>query len=145
MDARRGWRVLLVAAVLGMLLAGCTGVGVSNAPTEGSASYQVWGLNEASSELSGEDRTVVLNGDLERDGAAFFTVDGRWQADGFVLDDASAEKVRALAGRLPERTGDPACRRLVLVDDGLVDRAVAVLTPTGEPSGGPVTASPLAD
>ncbi|MFG3421310.1 hypothetical protein [Micromonospora sp. NPDC048063] len=141
MGGRRGWRALLPAAALGVLLSGCTGVGVAEAPTEGAASYEAWGLNEASSDLSGEDRTVVLNGDLEHDSKAFFSVDGRWRADGFVLDDASAEKVRALAGRLPDRTGDPECRRLVLVAEGLVDRAVAVLTP--EASGGPVTAAPL--
>lgn len=141
MGGRRGWRALLPAAALGVLLSGCTGVGVAEAPTEGRASYEAWGLNEASSDLSGGDRTVVLNGDLERDSKAFFSVDGRWRADGFVLDDSSAEKVRALAGRLPDRTGDPECRRLVLVAEGLVDRAVAVLTP--EASGGPVTAAPL--
>ncbi|MER7334910.1 MULTISPECIES: hypothetical protein [unclassified Micromonospora] len=141
MGGRRRWRALLPAAAVGVLLSGCTGVGVAEAPTEGTASYEAWGLNEASSDLRGGDRTVVLNGDLDHDGKAFFSVDGRWRAGGFVLDDASAEKVRALAGQLPDRTGDPECRRLVLVADGLADRAVAVLTP--EASGGPVTAAPL--
>lgn len=70
-------------------------------------------------------------------------MDGRWDATGFVLDDSSAEQVRALAGRLPERTGDPACHRLVLVSDSLVDRAVAVLTPDEQPPDGPVTARRL--
>ncbi|MEU4773081.1 hypothetical protein [Micromonospora sp. NPDC023644] len=141
MGARRGWRALAVLAAVGVLASGCTGVGVADAPTEGTASYQAWGLNEASSDLGGGDRTVVLNGDLDRDGEPFFAVEGRWRAGGFELDDASAEKVRGLAGRLPDRTGDPECRRLVLVEDGLVDRAVAVLTP--EASAGPVTAAPL--
>ncbi|MER7889341.1 hypothetical protein ABTX15_05900 [Micromonospora sp. NPDC094482] len=145
MVGRHGWSRLLPAAALGLLLTGCTGVSVADAPTEGKGSYQVWGLNEASSDLDGDNPTVVLNGDLERDSKAFFTVDGRWDADGFVLDDAAAEQVRALADHLPERTGDPACERLVLVDDGLVDRAVAVLTPVSGELEGPVVATRLAD
>ncbi|MFG2102573.1 hypothetical protein ACGFJ5_18450 [Micromonospora echinaurantiaca] len=143
MGGRVGWRALVPAVALGLLLTGCEGVGVGDAPDEGRASYQAWGLNEASSDLDGEDRTVVLNGDLERDSGPLFTVDGRWDATGFVLDDSSAEQVRALAGRLPERTGDPACHRLVLVSDGLVDRAVAVLAPDEQPPDGPVTARRL--
>ncbi|MEO3777174.1 hypothetical protein ABGB16_10055 [Micromonospora sp. B11E3] len=143
MGRRRVPRLLGPVAALA-LLAGCTGVAVGDAPREGNASYQVWGLNEASSDLTGSDRTVVLNGDLDNDSKAFFTVDGTWRPEGFVLDDASAEEVRTLAGKLPDRTGDPRCRRLVLVDGGLVtDRAVAVLTPPVEPAAGPVTAARL--
>ncbi|MEV6372474.1 hypothetical protein [Micromonospora musae] len=143
MARRQGRRLLIPGVALALLLTGCEGVGVADPPGEGTASYQVWGLNESSSELGGDDPTVVLNGDLERDSEAFFAVDGRWREQSFVLDDASADKVRALAGRLPERTGDPRCERLVLVDDGLVDRAVAVLTPDADAT--TVSAARLAD
>ncbi|WP_329107847.1 hypothetical protein OG792_05225 [Micromonospora sp. NBC_01699] len=139
---RRALPLLLLGALLG--LTGCTGVGVGDAPDSGSATYHVWGLNEASSELAGANRSVVLNGDLDNDSKAFFAVEGSWDADRFTLDDASSGKVRELAGSVPERTGDPNCVRLVLVDGGLVtDRAVAAIAVADLPETGPVTATAL--
>jgi hypothetical protein len=137
------------AALIGLLaalgLGGCTGVAVAEAPASGAGRYQVWGLNEASSTLTGGDRQVVLNGDQQHDNRAFFTVSGTWGEAGLTLDEASTGQVRALAGRLPERTGDPRCTRLVLVDEGMVtDRAVAVVNPD-QPgvAGGPLVATRL--
>ncbi|MEV1286891.1 hypothetical protein [Micromonospora sp. NPDC049679] len=135
---------LLGGLVAALALSGCTGVGVSSAPDSGSGSYQVWGLNEASSTLSGSDRSVVLNGDNTNGSKEFFTADGTWSAEGFVLDDTAATAVRALTGKLPERTGDPQCRRLVLVDDDLLARsAVAVVAPDEISADGPVVAAKL--
>ncbi|MEV4625840.1 hypothetical protein AB0J90_06065 [Micromonospora sp. NPDC049523] len=139
---RRALPLLLLGATLG--LTGCTGVGVADAPDSGSGSYQVWGLNETSSELGGANRTVVLNGDFENDSKAFFAVEGDWDKNGFTLDEASGTKVRDLAGSLPERTGDPNCVRLVLVDGRLLgDQAVATITVAEVPETGPVKATPL--
>ena len=141
---RRSWRVLVPGLALALALGGCTGVGVGEAPTRGRAEYQVWGLNEASSKLTGSDRTVVLNGDLDNDSKPLFAAGGEWGTDGFVLDEASATAARELAGRLPERTGDPACTRMVLVSGRLLgDRAVAVLAADSVAATGPVTATPL--
>jgi hypothetical protein len=135
---------MLGGLVVTLALSGCTGVGVSRAPDSGSGSYQVWGLNEASSTLSGSDRSVVLNGDNTNDSKEFFTADGTWSPEGFVLDDTAAQAVRALTGKLPERTGDPQCRRLVLVDDGLLGRgAIAVVAPHELAADGPVVAAKL--
>jgi hypothetical protein len=139
---RRALPLLLLGAVLG--LTGCTGVGVGDAPDSGSATYQVWGLNEASSELAGSDRSVVLNGDLDNDSKPFFAVEGSWDGDQFTLDDASSERVRELAPNLRDRSGDPNGVRLALVDGGLItDRAVAAITVTELPETGPVTATAL--
>ncbi|RKR90475.1 hypothetical protein BDK92_4848 [Micromonospora pisi] len=139
---RRTLPLLLLAALL--TLTGCTGVGVAGAPDSGSGSYQVWGLNEASSALTGDDRSVVLNGDLDNDSKPFFTAEGTWGAAGFTLDEASAERARDLTGKLPERTGDPDCVRLVLVDGRLLgDRAVATIAAGDVLESGPVVAIPL--
>jgi hypothetical protein len=141
-SARQFLAPLALAAALA--LTGCTGVGVSEAPDSGSAAYQVWGLNEASSQLTGADRSVVLNGDLDNDSKAFFTAEGSWGAAGFALDDASTERVRELADTLPERTGDPNCVRLVLVDGGLLgNQAVATIAIGELPDTGQVTATAL--
>lgn len=138
---RRALPLLLLGALLG--LTGCTGVGVADAPDSGSATYQVWGLNEASSELGGANRTVVLNGDFENDSKAFFAVEGDWDRNGFTLDEASGTKVREVAGSLPERTGDPDCVRLVLVDGRLLgDEAVATIA-VADLTEGPVVATAL--
>jgi hypothetical protein len=137
--------VALAGMALVLLLGGCTGVGVAGPPAQGRAEYQVWGLNEASSTLSGPDRTVVLNGDLDNDAKPFFTAEGEWGPDGFVLDEESATAARELAGALPERTGDPACTRMVLVDEGLFgDHAIAAIVAAdlGE-QGRPVVATAL--
>ncbi|MFI6758923.1 hypothetical protein ACIBF5_07235 [Micromonospora sp. NPDC050417] len=139
---RRTVSLLLLCALLA--LTGCTGVGVAGAPDSGSGSYQVWGLNEASSALTGDDRSVVLNGDLDNDSKPFFTAEGTWDAAGFTLDEASTERARELTGKLPERTGDPACVRLVLVDGRLLgDRAVATIAVGDVKESGPVVAIPL--
>lgn len=138
-------RMMLAGGLVAALgLTGCTGVGVGERPDSGKASYAVWGLNEASSELTGGDRMVVLNGDFDNDSKAFFTATGSWQPEGFVLDDTTAGKVRELAGKLPDRTGDPNCTRLVLVDDGLLSRdAIAAVAPDELGPDGPVVAVPL--
>ena len=87
---------------------------------------------------------MVLNGDLDNDSKAFFTAEGSWGAAGFTLDEASGQRVRELAGTLPERTGDPDCVRLVLIDGRLLgDRAVAAVTIGELPDTGPVTAAAL--
>lgn len=148
MSGRRrgaGVAALFTLAVAALGLSGCTGVGIADAPADGNGSYQVWGLNEASSTLTGQSPSVVLNGDQQHDNQAFFTVSGTWRDEGLVLDAASADQVREVAGALVERTGDPQCTRLVLVDDGLLsDQAVAVLEP-GRPTAasGPMVATRL--
>jgi hypothetical protein len=136
--------VLAAAAVL-LALGGCTGIGIGEAPESGTATYSAWGLNEASSALTGSDQMIVLNGDRQRSDQEFFQVTGGWGPEGFTLDEASATKVRALAGQLPERTGDPDCHRLVLVNHGLFGGgAIAVVDPEAFAPGEPVVARPLA-
>ncbi|MFK3979975.1 hypothetical protein ACI2K4_06270 [Micromonospora sp. NPDC050397] len=143
-DVRLRRALPLALLVMALGLSGCTGVGVAGAPDSGSGSYAVWGLNEASSSLTGDDRSIVLNGDLDNDSKPFFTADGTWDASGFTLDETSGSRVRDLAGALPERTGDPDCVRLVLVDGRLLgDRAVAAITVADLPETGPVVATAL--
>ncbi|MDG4764033.1 hypothetical protein O7632_07930 [Solwaraspora sp. WMMD406] len=134
-----------VVAVLAVLaLTGCTGIGIGEAPESGTATYSAWGLNEASSALTGSDRMIVLNGDIQRDDREFFQVSGVWGQDGFTLDEPSADQVRALVGQLPDRTGDPDCHRLVLVNHGFFGSgAIAVVDPAEFPPGTPVIAHPL--
>ncbi|MFY1654491.1 hypothetical protein ACN27J_26865 [Solwaraspora sp. WMMB762] len=134
----------LATAVIVLSIAGCTGIGIGEAPESGSATYSAWGLNEASSALTGSDRMIVLNGDVQRSEQEFFQVRGVWGPDGFTLDETSATKVRALAGQLPQRTGDPDCHRLVLVNHGFFGGgAIAVVDPEEFPPGEPVVARPL--
>jgi len=142
---RRPIRTLIMALVSTAALAGCTGIGIGEAPESGRATYSAWGLNEASSALTGSDRMIVLNGDRQRNDREFFQASGVWGQDGFTLDDESATDVRALAGQLPDRTGDPDCHRLVLVNHGFLGGgAIAVVDPEEFPPGQPVIASPLA-
>ncbi|MFV2021334.1 hypothetical protein [Micromonospora sp. LOL_023] len=142
--SRRTAGVVLAAAAL-LALGGCTGIGVGEPPESGTATYAAWGLNEASSALTGSDRMIVLNGDRQRSEQEFFQVTGVWGPEGFTLEPTSATKVRALAGQLPDRTGDPDCNRLVLVNHGFFGGgAIAVVDPESFGPGEPVVARPLA-
>ncbi|MFY1636324.1 hypothetical protein ACN27F_24130 [Solwaraspora sp. WMMB335] len=142
---RRTGARLTIGILVTVALSGCTGIGVGPAPEAGTESvYSAWGLNEASSALTGSDQMIVLNGDIQRDDREFFQVRGVWGEDEFALEESSATQVRALAGQLPDRTGDPDCHRLVLVGHGFFNGgAVAVVDPEEFPPGDPVVARPL--